>query len=56
MFYFGQKVPIKVPILTLSSALVKFAKFLMSILKQADSSPNFVSLFSVMKDNSSVLF
>ena len=29
----------------------------MSILKrQVDSSPNFVSLFSVMKDNSSVLF
>ena len=35
----------------------KFFKFLLSILKrQADSSPNFVSLFSVMKDNSSVLF
>ena len=35
----------------------KFFKFLLSILKgQVDSSPNFVSLFSVMKDNSSLLF
>ena len=35
----------------------KFVKFLMSILKrQVDSSPNFASLFSFMKDNSSVLF
>ena len=35
----------------------KFVKFLMSILKQQiDSSPNFLSLFSFMKDNSSVLF
>ena len=34
-----------------------FVKFLMPILKrQVDSSPNFVSLFSFMKDNSSVLF
>ena len=29
----------------------KFFKFLMSILKQVDSSRNFVSLFSFMKDN-----
>ena len=35
----------------------KFVKFLMPILKrQVNSSPNFVSLFSFMKDNSSVLF
>ena len=35
----------------------KFVKSLMSILKRKiDSSPNFVSLFSFMKDNSSVLF
>ena len=35
----------------------KFVKFLMPILKaRVDSSPNFVSLFSFMKDNSSVLF
>ena len=32
----------------------KFVKFVMSILKRRlDSSPNFVSLFSVMKDNTS---
>ena len=35
----------------------KFVKSLMSVLKRKiDSSPNFVSLFSFMKDNSSVLF
>ena len=35
----------------------KYVKFLMSILKQqVDSSPNFASLFSFVKDNSSVLF
>ena len=35
----------------------KFVKFLMPILKrQVDSSPNFVSLFSFMKDNFYVLF
>ena len=64
--YFAQKEPIKVKILepiklknvwyfwVLRS---KFVKFLMPILKQqVDSSPNFVSLFSFMKDNSSVLF
>ena len=34
----------------------KFVKFLMSILKRQDSSPNFVSVFSFMKDNSPVLF
>ena len=35
----------------------KFVKFLMPILKrQVDSSPNFVSLFSFVKDNSCVLF
>ena len=35
----------------------KFVNFLLSILKrQVDSSPNFVSLFSFMKENSCVLF
>ena len=35
----------------------KFAKFLMSILKQqVSSSPNFASFFSAMKDNPSVIF
>ena len=35
----------------------KFVKSLMSVLKRKiDSSPNFLSLFSFMKDNSSVLF
>ena len=35
----------------------KFVKFLMPIFKRrVDSSPNFVSLFSLMKDYSSVLF
>ena len=35
----------------------KFVKFLKSIFKrQVDSSPKFVTLFSFMKDNSSVLF
>ena len=35
----------------------KFVKFLLSILKrQVHSSPNFVSLFNLMKDNSSDLF
>ena len=35
----------------------KFVEFLMPILKRrVDSSPNFVSLFSFMKDNSPVLF
>ena len=35
----------------------KFVKFLMPIWKrQVDSSPNFVSLFSFMKDYSSVRF
>ena len=34
-----------------------FVKFLMPIFKQrVNSSPNFVTLFSFMKDNSSVLF
>ena len=55
--YFVQKEPIKVKFFWDFQVLrSKFVKFLMSILKQqVDSSPNFVSLFSVMKDNSSVL-
>ena len=56
--YFAQKKLIKVKIFWDFQVLrSKFVKFLMSILKrQVDSSPNFASLFSFMKDNSSVLF
>ena len=34
----------------------KFVKLLAPVLKQVNSSPNFASLFSLMKDNFSVLF
>ena len=56
--YFAQKEPIKVKdfwdFWVLRS---KFIKSLMSILKQqVNSSPNFVSLFTIMKDNSYLLF
>ena len=55
--YFAQKEPIKVNFfLDFRVFKSKFVKFLMPILKrQGDSSPNFASLFSFMKDNSSVL-
>ena len=56
--YFVQKEPIKVKIFDWDFRVLisKFVKFLMPILKQVSSSPNFVSLFSLMKDNSSVFF
>ena len=56
--YFAQKEPIKGKNFETSKYLKSnYVKFLLSILKwQIDSSPNFVSPFSVMKDNSSVLF
>ena len=56
--YFGHKEPIKIKLFWDFWVLrSKFVKFLMPILKQqANSSPNFVSLFSFMKDNFSVLF
>ena len=48
--------PIKVQILRLLSVGSKFAKFLMSFFKaQVSYSSNFVSFFSVMTHNSSVL-
>ena len=55
--YFAQKKPIKVNFfLDFRVFKSKFVKFLMPILKrQGDSPPNFASLFSFMKDNSSVL-
>ena len=55
--YFGQKEPIKVQILKLSSVGSKFAKFLMSFFKaQVNFSSIFASFFSVTTPNSSVLF
>ena len=55
--YFRLKDPIKIPILRLSIALVKTCIFLMSFFKpQVSFSSSFASLFSVMKDKSSVLF
>ena len=56
--YFAEKEPIKMKIFETFRVLgSKFVKFLMPIWKrQVDSSPNFVSLFSFMKDYSSVRF
>ena len=55
--YFGQKEPVKVKFSGFWVAGWKFTKFLMSYLKpQVSFSLNFASLFSVMKDNTSVLF
>ena len=56
--YFAQKEHIKVNIFgTFGCSRSKFAKLLTSILKQqVNSSPDFVSLFSFIKDNSSVHF
>ena len=48
--------PLKSKFLRLSSARVKFVKFLMPILKRVNSSRNFVSLFRLIKDYSSVPF
>ena len=54
--YFGQKEPIKVKLSNFWVVGLKFTKFLMSCLKLLVSfSLNFVSLFSAMRDNSSVL-
>ena len=56
LIYFGQKVPIEVKLLDFWVFGWKFIKFLMSYLKpQISFSLNFTSLFSVMRDNSSVL-
>ena len=55
IFYFGQKNPIKVPILTLSSALVKICQ-IPHVIFQTTISSNFASLYSATEDNSSVLF
>ena len=56
LFYIGQKNSINVPILTLSSALVKIYQILKSVFKpQFRFSSKFAYLFSVMKDNSCVL-
>ena len=55
LFYIELKDPIKIPILRLSITLVKICVFLMSLSKPQVFS-NFVSPFSVMKDNSSVIF
>ena len=55
-FYFGQKDPIKVPILKISSALVKICQILKSFFKPLVSfASKFAYLFSVIKDNFSVL-
>ena len=54
--YFVQKDPIKVKLWHFQVLRSKFLKFLVSILKrQIYSSPNILSLFSFMKDISSVL-
>ena len=55
-YAFLKRSPLKSKLLRLSSARLKFCQFLMPILKwQLDSSPNFVSHFSFMKDYSSLL-
>ena len=55
--YFWQKEPIEVKFLDFWVVGWKFTKFLMSYLKpQVSFSLNFASLFSVMRDNSFVLF
>ena len=55
LIYFGQKIIHRSEIIELSSGWVKIQKIPMSYLKpQVSFSLNFVSLFSVMIDNSSV--
>ena len=57
LMYFGQKEPIKITFSDFWEVGWKFIKFLMSYLKpQVSFSLNFPLLFSVMRDNSSVLF
>ena len=56
-YTFLEKSPLKWKILRLSSAQVKICEVPnVNFEKKVDSSPNFVSLFIVMKDNSPVLF
>ena len=55
--YFGQKEPIKVRFLDFWVVGWNFAKFLMLYFKpQVSFSLNFAPLFSVMRDDSSILF
>ena len=55
--YFGQKEPISIKFLDFWMVGWKFNKFFKSYLKpQVSFSLNFASLFSIMRDNSSVLF
>ena len=55
--YFGQKEPVELKFSDVWEVGSKFNKFLMSCLKlQVSFSLNFTSLFSVMRDNSAVLF
>ena len=57
IIYFGQKEPIKCKFLRLSSARVKFVKFLMSISKrQVNSYSSFSSFSGVFTHNSSIKF
>ena len=57
LVYFGQKEPIEKKFPDFWVVGWKFTKFLMSHLKpQVSFSLNFASIFSVMRDNSSVLF
>ena len=55
--YFGQKEPVEVKFSNFWVVGWQFAKFLMSCLKlQVSFSLNFASLFSIMRDSSSVFF
>ena len=56
IIYFGQKVPIKCNFLLLSSDQVKIHQILSFLKQQISFSSNFASLFSVMRQNCSVLF
>ena len=54
---FGQKNPLKVQVLRLSSVWSKFAKLLMFFFKaQVSSSSNFAAFLSVMTHSHSVIF
>ena len=57
--YFAQKEPIQVTIFetfTCSGQYLSNSLYMSICKRQVNSSPNFVPLFSFMKDNSSVLF
>ena len=56
IFYFGQKDFMKVPILTLSSVLVKICQIPHLILQTTSFSSNFAWLLSIIKENFSVFF